>query len=153
MKRLLLLAFVMTLGSADTTRAQVQFEDLAFEDALKKAEAEGRDVFVYLWTEWCAPCRQIEAIAFADSAVAIAIGEYVPVKLNAEEGEGVEVNARYEVGGYPTFLFLNSGGTELGRVSGTRSNPGYVMVIKSRGSDDPEGERIRRLRERQDGEQ
>lgn len=153
MKRLLLLALVLMLGSADTTRAQVQFQDLAFEEALKKAETEGRDVFVYLWTEWCAPCRQIEAIAFTDSAVAVDIGEYVPVKLNAEEGEGVGVNARYEVGSYPTFLFLDSEGTELGRVSGTRSNSGYATVIKSRGSEDPEGERIRQLLEQQDGDQ
>ena len=137
MKLLLFLAFVLTFAPVHIADAQVRFEDLTFEAALVKAKAEGRDVFVYLWTEWCAPCRQLESIAFADPAVSAAINEYIPLKLNAEEGQGIDVNSRYKVSGYPAFLFLNASGKELGRVIGTRSNPTYVTAIRSRGAEDP----------------
>ena len=55
----------------------------------------------------------------------------------------------YEIGAYPTFLFLNAEGEELGRVTGTRLNEDYVVVIRSRGREDPGGERLRRLLEQQ----
>ena len=41
------------------------------------------------------------------------------VKLNAEQ-EGSQAAARFGVSAYPTLLFLNSSGREVGRI------PGYV---------------------------
>ncbi len=152
MKRQPLTALVVLLLFFGNVCAQVQFTDLTFEEALAKAEAENRDVFIYFWTEWCAPCRQLESIAFADSALAAAINEFVPLKLDAEAGEGVDLNARYEIRGYPTFLFLNAEGEELGRVEGTRTNENYVTAILSRGREDPVMERLlQRLEQQQEG--
>ncbi len=149
MKRQLVLALALVLSSFGSAYAQVQFAELTFEEALTKAQTENRDIFIYFWTEWCAPCRQLDSIVFADSAVATLINEYVPLKLDAEAGQGADLNARYEIGGYPTFLFLNAEGEELGRVTGTRLNEDYVVVIRSRGREDPGGERLRRLLEQQ----
>lgn len=136
MKRHHVLALTLGLISFGNAYAQVHFEELTFEQALTKAQAEDRDVFIYFWTEWCAPCRQLDSLVFADSSVASVINEYVPLKYDAEAGEGEILNAHYEIGGYPTFLFLNAEGEELGRVTGTRPNEDYVALIRSRGSAD-----------------
>lgn len=153
MKRQPLSALVVVLLFFGNVCAQVQFTDLTFEEALAKAEAENRDVFIYFWTEWCAPCHQLESVAFADSALAATINEFVPLKLDAEAGEGVDLNARYEVGAYPTFLFLNADGEELGRVTGTRSHANYITAIRSRGREDPGLEQLLQRLKQQNEEQ
>jgi thioredoxin-related protein len=57
--------------------------------------------------------------------------------MNAEKGRGVTLAKRYQVGGFPTFLFLDASGKELGRVVGTRSNQDYLLAIRSSGRIDP----------------
>jgi tetratricopeptide (TPR) repeat protein len=42
----------------------------------------------------------------------------VPIKIDAEKGEGVEIAKRYGVRGYPTILLITAGGDEIDRLLG-----------------------------------
>jgi putative disulphide-isomerase len=99
--------------------AQTSFEELTLDKALDKAKAEGKLVFVDMYTSWCMPCKYMANTIFPK----VEMGEYlnprfVCLKINAEEGEGVEIAKRYEVTAFPTFLILNTGGEVQHRIVG-----------------------------------
>ena len=43
-------------------REGVQFQDLIYEEALKKAGKEGKMVFMDCYTVWCGPCKMMSPI-------------------------------------------------------------------------------------------
>ncbi len=87
--------------------------------ALAKAKAEGRVVMVDFYADWCGWCKKLDETTFAHPQVRQALAGLVPVKLDAERG-GREAARRYRVDGYPTLLFLDATGREVGRI------PGYL---------------------------
>jgi thiol:disulfide interchange protein len=118
--------------------AQVHFEGSSYKSAAEKARRLHKSLFVYFYTDWCAPCKQIPKIVFTDPRIRAVIGnQYVSLKLNAEKGEGIRLAKRYGVGGFPTFLYTEADGHELGRTIGTCSNNDYLIAIKSSGRTDP----------------
>ena len=87
--------------------------------ALAKAGGEKKLVMVDFYTDWCQWCRRMDQKTFSDAHVQRALGRVVSVKLNAEK-DGRAAAARYSVEGYPTIVFLNASGGEVGRI------PGYL---------------------------
>lgn len=99
--------------------AQTNFEELALDKALEKAKTEKKLVFVDMYTSWCMPCKYMANMIFPK----VEMGEYlnprfVCLKINAEEGEGVDIAKRYEIAAFPTFLILNTGGEVQHRIVG-----------------------------------
>ena len=68
---------------------------------------------------------------------AVIDSQYVSLKLNAEKGDGITLAKRYGVVRFPTFLYAEADGHELGRVIGTRSNDDYLVAFKCAGRTDP----------------
>jgi thiol:disulfide interchange protein len=134
---------------------QIRFETSGYDGALEKAGRTNKLVFIYFYTDWCVPCKQLPGIVFVDSLIRSAIeSKYVSLKLNAEKGEGVRLAKQFQVGGFPTFLFLDPHGKLLGRVEGTRSNSDYLVAIKSAGRIDPLRDELeQRMKARRDSTQ
>ena len=106
------------LAAPSTLAAGIAFFEGSWDEALQKAEETGQLVFVDVYTEWCGPCKLMDANVYPTDAV----GDYfnprfVNVKLDAkdEDVDGPEIADRYDIGAYPTLLFLNPDGSELGR--------------------------------------
>jgi thiol:disulfide interchange protein len=87
--------------------------------ALARASAENKVVMVDFYTTWCGWCRKLDETTFADAGVKRALASVVPVRLDAE-GTGRAAAARYGISGYPTIIFLDPNGREVGRI------PGYL---------------------------
>ncbi|MGE5235444.1 MAG: thioredoxin family protein [Acidobacteriota bacterium] len=87
--------------------------------ALGKARTENKLVMVDFYTDWCAYCEKFDRTTLRDAEVQHALGSVVPVKLNAES-DGRGEAERFGVDGYPTILFLDGSGNEVGRI------PGYL---------------------------
>lgn len=87
--------------------------------ALATARSEGKVVMVDFYTDWCGWCRKLDQTTFADPEVLHVLDGLVAVKLNAER-EGREEARRLGVDGYPTLVFLDAAGVEVGRI------PGYL---------------------------
>ncbi len=87
--------------------------------ALARAGSEKKLVMVDFYTDWCRWCRVLDDTTFADGGVQRALQGVVSVRLNAEK-DGRDVAERFNVDGYPTLLFLNASGAEVGRI------PGYL---------------------------
>ena len=87
--------------------------------AMSRAGSERKVVMVDFYTDWCTWCRRLDETTFADSDVQRALTQVVAVRLNAEK-DGRDQAQTLGVDGYPTIVFLDAGGKEVGRI------PGYL---------------------------
>lgn len=97
----------------------ILFQHLSLNDALAKAKAEGKQVFIDCFTEWCGPCKMLARDVFPRPEVGKVFNErFVNIKLDMEKGEGPDVAKRYGVKAYPTLLVLNADGNVDGTLVG-----------------------------------
>ena len=97
----------------------------SFEEALKKAKASQKPIFVDFWAEWCTWCHRLDKTTYVDPAVVARSEEFVAVKVNTEAGKKEELVAlRYDVQTLPTILFLSPGGHLVLRLSAYQG-PGH----------------------------
>ena len=85
-----------------------------FAQALAKAKAEGKPLFVDFYAVWCGPCKKMEKQIFPQSEV----GEYfnkhfVALQLDAEKPENVDVAKTYKVEAFPTLGIFDGEGKAL----------------------------------------
>ncbi|MEO5742664.1 MAG: DUF255 domain-containing protein, partial [Vicinamibacterales bacterium] len=80
--------------------------------AFARAEAEKRPVLLFLATTWSDECAAMDQTTYADPGVASLIGQrFVPVRVDADRRP--DINERYNLGGWPTTVFLTSRGDAL----------------------------------------
>lgn len=87
--------------------------------ALTRAGNEKKLVMVDFYTDWCQWCKRLDQKTLSDAKVQEALQGVVTVRLDAEK-DGREAAARFSVEGFPTLVFLNASGAEVGRI------PGYM---------------------------
>jgi thioredoxin-like negative regulator of GroEL len=113
---------LLLLGGAPA--ATIKWEK-SFDDALKKAKASGKPIFVDFWAEWCTWCHRLDKTTYVDPAVVLRSEEFVAVKVNTEAGKREELVAlQYDVQNLPTILFLSPGGHLVLRLSAYQG-PGH----------------------------
>jgi len=98
--------------------------------ALSQANSEKKIVMVDFYTDWCQWCKRLDQNTFSDTRVQQALAQLVPVRLDAER-EGREAAARFQVDGYPTLIFLNAAGAEVGRIPGYMDPGPFLQELHS----------------------
>lgn len=110
----------LTISIFLTATAQgIEFRELSYQEALELAKAENKPVFMDCYTTWCGPCKWMAANMFTRED----LGDYynknfICVKFDMENGEGLEIAKEFEVKAYPTLLFLNGEGQMLNKMVG-----------------------------------
>lgn len=100
--------------------AQIQFQSVSWDDAMEIARKEDKLVFVNTYTDWCEPCKVIEDYAYTDLEVGNFYNKnFINVRLDMEEYPGLEIGEKYEIGVYPTMLFINKEGQLIHRGCGS----------------------------------
>lgn len=108
----LLLAVIPAAG-------QIRFFQGSYEEALKKAKDEKKDLFIDFWAEWCGPCKLMAQEVFTLPQVGEYFnGRFVCVQLNVEEAANQSIAKKYVVEALPTLLFVSREGKELRRSTG-----------------------------------
>jgi len=81
-------------------------------DAFARAEAERKPVLLSLVTVWSDECATMDRTTYSQPEVAALIDErFVAVRVDADRRP--DINERYNLGGWPTTVFLTSGGDTL----------------------------------------
>jgi thiol:disulfide interchange protein DsbD len=90
------------------------------ERAFDEAARGNLPVLVFLYTDWCTYCRQMDQTTFSDPDVVRQMSsDYVWLRLNAETDPfGIRMQRRFSVSGFPTLLILDSKGNEIDRLQG-----------------------------------
>ena len=90
-------------------------------EALAKAKAEKKNVFIDFETDWCGPCKSMDEWIWTDAEVADQLkAGYIGVKLDGDIEKATV--KRFAVAGYPTMIALDASGKELWRLVGYQSS-------------------------------
>lgn len=124
MRKYLVLVFLSCLVNLNGLQGQgIQFFGGNWSETLSKAKTEGKLVFIDFYTQWCGPCYNMAKDVFVRSDVGeFYNARFVNVKIDAENGEGIELAKRYGVRSYPTYAFVDPTTEELVHRSGSRQS-------------------------------
>lgn len=89
----------------------------------KKPKAVLLDFFAL----WCPPCNDLDEMIFPTASFTAATKEMEKIKINVDEEESWALKEKYKIQGYPTLIYLNPQGEEVGRFWGTQS-PDHLVV-------------------------
>ena len=126
----LLAALVATMGALAgcgpaIDPAMPPFRAIGFDEALAEASREGKVVFIDFYASWCPPCRRLAAVTWSDPAVQEwLMANTVPLKVDAERS--VALAERFSVEAYPTLVFVDAEGREIGRFLGFRDPEAFI---------------------------
>lgn len=93
-------------------------------DAFERANAEHKPILLAISAVWCHWCHVMDETSYSDPEVIRAINErFVPVRVDNDQRP--DVNARYNMGGWPTTAFLAPDGTTI---TGATYMPAHQML-------------------------
>lgn len=94
----------------------IEFFEGTYQEALAKAGAEEKLVFIDVYTDWCGPCKLMDLNVFTDGEVGRYFNEhFVCIKRDqdAEAFDGPELTGPNEVRELPTYLFIGADGENV----------------------------------------
>jgi thiol:disulfide interchange protein len=112
--------------------AGISFFSGSYAEALAKAKAEGKTVFVDVYASWCGPCKRMKATSFQDKAV----GDYfnahfINFAVDGEKGEGPVLAKQFGVRAYPSLFFVAADGKVLQKTVGFQSPQNLLKIAKN----------------------
>lgn len=129
-KYLLLLAFLAL--AVLPGKAQIQFFEGTFNEALQKAGTEQKKIFVDFYTVWCGPCKMMSRDVFADPEVGKYFNErFVSYQINAEDNAYADIVKKYRIQAYPTLLILDASGNVMGQEVGAMDAVRFLRFAKT----------------------
>jgi len=127
MKRITILVCALVMTSTLFGAPTTFMVNLA--TAKHKAAVEGKLYMVHFTANWCTPCKWMNDHTFTDDRVAQYLSDnYVPVKINVEDFDGIIIKQKNNVQFLPTLLIFNSKGEEVGRFE-EAIGPSKLMAI------------------------
>ncbi len=127
---LVLLLMPMLLG-ATNTNSQVQFINNNLNSAKEKARQEGKLYVVNFVTTYCYLCKMMDETTFSDARVTNYVEQnYVPVKVNIEDFDGIEWKQKYDIRLVPTIMIFDSNGEPVGRYEESMGSARMLEVLE-----------------------
>jgi len=109
----------------------IAFEHISLDEALAKAKAENKPLFIDVYATWCGPCKYLSREVFVEDDLGAYMNEnFINLKLDGEQGDGDYLMAQFGLDAYPTMLYLSADKEELNRIVGAVSADEILEVSK-----------------------
>jgi thiol-disulfide isomerase/thioredoxin len=120
----LIISFLMALH---LSAQGIEFYHGSFKEALEESQKTGKPIFLDAFAKWCGPCKRMAATTFKDDAVGAFFNKnFISLKIDWEESEGVSLRSKYPVSAYPTLLFIDNKGEVIHKVVGGQDANGLL---------------------------
>jgi len=125
-----LILFVSLLFLSQLVYGQgMKFFEGTYEQALVQAKQEGKLIFVDAYAEWCGPCKRMKNYVFPEKKAGDFYNKhFINLAFDMETQVGKELNQKFNVKAYPTFLFINSDGKILFREVGGKTVELFIQM-------------------------
>ncbi|UKJ06794.1 thioredoxin family protein [Solitalea lacus] len=103
------------------------------DEALAKAKAENKMVFIDFYTSWCGPCKMLSNEVFPQAKVGSYFNsQFINCKIQCDDkGVGVELGKKYQINAYPTLMFIDKNGAIVHSTAGAPSADGLIELAKT----------------------
>ena len=111
MKKYILLIFACIYAiHLNAQNAGINFlHGTTWAEAVAKAKAENKLIFIDFYTQWCGPCMNMAQTVFSLPTVGYYYNQtFINLKIDAEEGEGITLAKKYGVRSYPYLCLRRS---------------------------------------------
>lgn len=132
--------FSSTVAAETNKPSEINWQK--YEVGLKLAEESGKQMMIDFSTSWCGYCRKMDRETFSDPKVIDYINtNFVPIKIDGDSRREVNIDGFkttekkltkevYGVSGYPTFVFLESNGSRIGRQPGYQPPTAFLSLLQ-----------------------
>ena len=113
-----------------------------FEEGIAKAEAEGKDIIIDFYTDWCKWCEVMDESTFSEPEVIQFIGEnFVPIRIKADDNQKQvefqnhtltlhQLTSAFRVKGFPSYGFLNENAQIITVVPGYIKKDMFMNILR-----------------------
>jgi uncharacterized protein YyaL (SSP411 family) len=99
--------------------------------AFAQAQAEGKPVLLSIGAVWCHWCHVMDQTSYVDpQVVRLVNGSFIAIRADTEHRP--DINARYNVGGWPTTAFLTAHGGFIGGATYLPADQLLAMLMEVR---------------------
>lgn len=127
MNRKISLIYLLLLFFFSADAQGIEFFQGSWKDALAKAKSEDKLLFVDAYAKWCGPCKAMAKNVFTQQKVGDFFNvNFINLKLDMEEADGVTFGHIYPVSAYPTLFFLDGEGKIVKTIKGGQQPEGLV---------------------------
>lgn len=130
----------LILGGIFNVSAQtlgINFFHGTWAETVAKAKAENKLIFIDFYTQWCGPCLNMAETVFVLPTVGdFYNSNFVNAKIDAENGEGVNLSKKYQVRSFPTYMFVDPNTEEAVHRSSSRQT-GEQFITTGQGAITP----------------
>lgn len=102
--------------------------DNNFDAALARAKSVNKPIMIDFYTDWCGVCKKVDSEVYTNQQVINEAQNFVNVKINAEQY--TDLASRFGIHSYPTFVFVDMNGSEMGRLSGGPDPAGMLRLMQ-----------------------
>ena len=102
-----------------------------WSDALGKAKAENKLIFLEIHASWCGACKRLKENTFSDrEAGDLYNANFINLALDGEKGDGKVLAHKYKIKAYPALLFVDHTGRLVAEVNGYHNPRRFVQLGK-----------------------
>lgn len=88
----------------------------------------GKPIFIDVSADWCGPCKRLEAAFHENTQVQEALKPFTLVSIKDNEGKNEEAK-QLKVEAYPTLIFFDKTGKEVGRQEGFGKIEQFITLV------------------------
>jgi thioredoxin-related protein len=126
--KVLSLLIIFITGQPVYAQQSLQMNENGLDAALEKSKVEHRPVFLMCYASWCPHCKAMKNKVFTDPSVAHFYNQnFICIAQDMEKGVGIELHEQLKIESYPTFIFFDSNGTTLYRITGEFKAPDFIQ--------------------------
>jgi len=127
MNRIFAIAFVFVVFYGQIMAQGIEFFQGSWKDAMARAKAEDKILFVDAFAKWCGPCKAMAKNVFTQAKVGTFFNSnFINLKLDMEEADGITFGHKYPVSAYPTLFFLDGDGKVIKSIRGGQQADGLI---------------------------